>query len=412
MNTIKKTRKKFQFDPWLISSSLALITIGILMVTSASMVISERQFNYPFHFLFHQLAYLSLGLIFGAFVFRLSLERWQMVGNYLFIICLILLILVLIPGMGHKVNGSMRWIGMGPLTLQVSELAKLSVVLYLAGYLVRREEEIQTEVFGFIKPMILLGIISVLLLLEPDFGATTVIMTTSLGMMFLGRVRLWQFSALFLLVAGALILLAVSSPYRLQRITTFLHPWENPYDSGYQLTQSLIAFGRGGFFGVGLGNSVQKLFYLPEAQTDFLFAVLAEELGFWGELVVIGLFVVLVARALYIGRQAYLLEKHFEAYLAFGFSLWLGFQAMINIGVNSGLLPTKGLTLPLMSYGGNSLLINCVVLAILLRISHDCKGIIPSTRIKAHTISRHSHQKNNQSVNRYTNKEKAWRRYE
>lgn len=193
-------------------------------------------------------------------------------------------------------------------------------------------------------------------------------------MMFLARVKLSQFAVLFLIVIGALIVLAVSSPYRLQRITTFLHPWENPFDSGYQLTQSLIAFGRGGFAGVGLGNSIQKLFYLPEAQTDFLFAVLAEEVGLIGEFIVIALFTLLVGRAFYIGRQALSNQQPFEAYTAFGFGLWLGIQAMINMGVNSGLLPTKGLTLPFMSYGGNSLLINCVVLAILLRISHDCRG--------------------------------------
>lgn len=376
----KRSNTALQLDPWILASSISLILIGLLMVTSASMVISERQFDYPFHFLIHQCGYLILGIIFGIFAFRLSLAQWRILGTYLFIACLILLVLVLVPGIGHRINGSMRWIGFGPLTLQVSELAKFSVVLYLAGYLVRREEEIQTSLFGFIKPMFLLAIISLLLLMEPDFGATTVILGTALGMMFLANVRLWQFSALFIIVASALAVLAFSSPYRLQRITTFLHPWENPFDSGYQLTQSLIAFGRGGFLGVGLGNSIQKLFYLPEAQTDFLFAVLAEELGFIGECLVVMLFMVLIGRALYIGKRAYLSEKFFEAYIAFGFSFWLGFQAMINIGVNSGLLPTKGLTLPLMSYGGNSLLINCVVLALLLRIGNDCR--LPVARVK------------------------------
>lgn len=366
--------RKFYLDPWILLTSLSLIIIGLLMVTSASMVISERQFNYPFHFLLHQIAYLLLGAAIGVVAFRLDLTQWRIVGTYLFIACLFLLLLVFFPGIGHKVNGSTRWLGVGPLTMQVSELAKFSVVLYLSGYLVRREEEIQTSLFGFLKPLFLLSIISILLLLEPDFGATTVILFTSLGMMFLARVRLWQFIMLFLIITSALAILAVASPYRLQRITTFLHPWENPFDSGYQLTQSLIAFGRGGVFGVGLGNSIQKLFYLPEAQTDFLFAVLAEELGFLGEFIVIGLFIVLVGRALMVGKQALLQEKTFEAYVAFGFALWLGIQAMINIGVNSGLLPTKGLTLPLMSYGGNSLLINCLLLAILLRISHDCRA--------------------------------------
>lgn len=380
MNLTRKKRIGFQLDPWILASSISLVLIGLLMVASSSMVISERQFDTPFHFLIHQCGYLVIGVIFGIFAFRLSLDQWRILGTYLFLACLILLFLVLIPGVGHRINGSMRWIGFGPLTLQVSELAKFSVILYLAGYLVRRGQEIQDKLFGFIKPMFLLSIISLLLLLEPDFGATTVILGTALGMMFLANVRLWQFLALFALVAGALVVLAISSPYRLQRITTFLHPWENPFDSGYQLTQSLIAFGRGGFMGVGLGNSIQKLFYLPEAQTDFLFAVLAEELGFVGECVVITLFIILIGRALLIGKRAYVMGRLFEAYVAFGFSFWLSFQAMINIGVNSGLLPTKGLTLPLMSYGGNSLLINCIVLALLLRVSHECRDPVATPR--------------------------------
>lgn len=372
--------KQLYLDPWILVSSIALLLLGLLMVTSASMVISEQHFNYPFHFLLHQLAYLCLGIVVGFFAFQLSLERWQAISGYLFIIAIFLLFLVLVPGIGHKVNGSTRWIGFGPLTIQVSELAKFSVILYLASYLVRRDQEIQDSVFGFLKPLLLLGIIAVFLLLEPDFGATTVILFTALGMMFLARVKLWQFIALFALIAGALIILAISSPYRLQRITSFLHPWQNAFDSGYQLTQSLIAFGRGGIFGVGLGNSVQKLFYLPEAQTDFLFAVLAEELGFIGECAILFLFMLLVGRAMKVGKKALLSEKTYEAYVAFGFALWLGIQAMINIGVNAGLLPTKGLTLPLMSYGGNSLLVNCLVLAILLRISHDCRSFA-STKI-------------------------------
>jgi cell division protein FtsW len=235
----------------------------------------------------------------------------------------------------------------------------------------RRKAEIETSVVGFLKPISLLAIVAILLLIEPDFGAAIVILCTSLAMTFIARVQLWQFSVFLLIIAGILMILAVSSPYRLERITTFLHPWENAFDSGYQLTQSLIAFGRGGILGVGLGNGIQKLFYLPEAQTDFLFAVLAEELGFLGECLIIALFVILVGRAFYLSLKMYQKQKYFAAYVAFGFALWLGVQAMINIGVNSGLLPTKGLTLPLMSYGGNSLLINCIVIAILLRISHD-----------------------------------------
>jgi cell division protein FtsW len=264
-----------------------------------------------------------------------------------------------------------RWINLGPLSLQVSELAKFSVILYLSSYLVRRAEEVQTKVIGFMKPMLILALASVLLLLEPDFGAMVVIMATALAMMFLAGVRLWQYAVLFLLVATGLAGLALSSPYRMARLTGFLHPWANQFDSGYQLTQSLIAFGRGGIFGVGLGDSIQKLFYLPEAHTDFLFAVLAEELGLLGEIGVIALFGVLVGRAIWLGRKAYELGEYFSSFLAYGLGLWIAFQAMVNIGVNAGLLPTKGLTLPLMSYGGSSVLINCVVVAVLLRISSD-----------------------------------------
>jgi cell division protein FtsW len=372
---------KYPLDPWILAASLSLIAIGLLMLTSASMVISERQFNYPFHFLFHQSAYLLLGFTFAVMAFRISPHYWRVIGVYLFVICLFLLVLVLIPGVGHKVNGSIRWIGLGPITFQVSELTKFSIILYLAGYAVRRNEEIQSSLWGFLKPLFLLGVVSVLLLLEPDFGATTIIFLTSFSLLFLAGVRIWQFIALFTLVAGVLSILAMSLPYRLERITTFLHPWENPFDSGYQLTQSLIAFGRGGVFGMGLGNGVQKLFYLPEAQTDFLFAVLAEEFGFVGECVVMLLFILLVGRALHIAKNAH--DKSFEAYVAYGFALWIGIQAMISIGVNSGMLPTKGLTLPFMSYGGNSLLINCIMLAILLRIAHGVRTT-PKPRVSTH----------------------------
>jgi len=248
----------------------------------------------------------------------------------------------------------------------------------LSSYLVRRADEVQTRAIGFLKPMLILGLVALLLLLEPDFGAMAVIMATALGMMFLAGVRLWQYVVLFLMVVAGLVGLAFSSPYRMARLTAFLHPWANQFDSGYQLTQSLIAFGRGGIFGVGLGDSIQKLFYLPEAHTDFLFAVLAEELGLVGELVVLALFGVLVGRALWLGRKAYELGEYFSAFLAYGLGLWIAFQAMVNIGVNAGLLPTKGLTLPLMSYGGSSVLINCVVVAVLLRMSSDLAPLLQS----------------------------------
>lgn len=367
------TKPVFSFDRWLLMGTLPLIALGLLMVASASMVISDRQFGTPFHYLLRQGIYLGVGFLLALLVMQISLHFWRRISGYLLLFSLICLAIVLIPGIGHAVNGSSRWISFGFFQFQVSELAKFCVIVYMASYLTRHQEEVRTRVSGFIKPMSILCVVAVLLLLEPDFGATTVIFITALGMLFLAGVRLWQFIVLLLMGSGALAVLAISSPYRLQRLTTFLNPWSNPFDSGYQLTQSLIAFGRGGIFGVGLGNSIQKLFYLPEAHTDFLFAVLAEELGLLGELAVVALFMLIVGRALLIARNAGEQGKSFASYLAYGLGLWLGLQALISVGVNCGMLPTKGLTLPLMSYGGSSLLMSFVVIAILLRIAYESK---------------------------------------
>lgn len=366
-------RKVVMFDPWFVFAVCCLLAIGLVMVTSASMAMADRQFGDAFHFATRQAIYLTLGLLIAAPILRIDSWFWQKTGGFWLLASLAALFLVLIPGIGHQVNGSMRWIGVGPIGMQVSELAKLGMVIFLAGYLVRRQEEVQNQISGFLKPMALLGLVGGLLLLEPDFGATVVITGTTLGMLFLAGVQLRQFILLLLLVVVALALLAISAPYRMQRLTSFLDPWANQFDSGYQLTQSLIAFGRGGLFGVGLGNSVQKLFYLPEPHTDFLFAVLAEELGLIGVFVVITLYIILVGRALWIGYQAQKMEEYFSAYLAYGLGLWLGMQAMINMGVNAGVLPTKGLTLPLLSYGGSSMLIMCIVIALLLRIDHEVR---------------------------------------
>lgn len=362
-----------RYDPYLIFAAIALVGMGVLMVASASIDISDKFYGEPFHYLYRQLAYLALGVALSWYAFQVELIKWQEYSVAILMATLVLLALVLIPGIGHQVNGSMRWLGVGPVGIQVSELAKFAVIMYLAGYLVRRHDEVRNRIRGFLKPLMLIGVVAILLLREPDFGATTVIVVTALGMLFLAGVRLWQFIFLFVLVALAMTLLAISSPYRMARLTTFLNPWVNQYASGYQLTQSLIAFGRGSWFGVGLGQSVEKLFYLPEAQTDFLFAVLTEELGLIGAFVVIGLFALLVWRALNIGKRAQLLGQYYAAYVAYGFSLWLSLQVMINIGVNTGILPTKGLTLPLMSYGGSSMLINCVAIAVLIRIDHEAR---------------------------------------
>lgn len=361
------------YDRLLLIAAGGLLLLGLLMVASSSIVISERQFHTPFHYLFRQVIYLSLGLFLALITLRIEIKFWERMSTLFLFLSLALLVLVLIPGIGHSVNGSMRWIGLGLFGMQCSEIAKVAVILFMAGYCVRREDELRSQFSGFLKPMVIIAIFAVLLLKEPDFGAVVVILTTSLGILFLAGVPLGQFIVLLLFAASGVGILAVSSPYRLARMTTFLDPWQNQFDSGYQLTQSLIAFGRGGWFGVGLGESIQKLFYLPEAHTDFLFAVIAEELGLMGALLVIALFVLFVYRAFVIGRKAYKQDLKYHAYVAYGLALLIGLQAIINIGVNSGMLPTKGLTLPLMSYGGSSMLVNCVVIAILLRIDFESR---------------------------------------
>lgn len=359
------------YDIWFVFAAIAIISLGLLMMTSASIVISDKLFHQPFYFLFKQLMFLTLGVLIGGVIIQIEIEQWEKLGGYLLLGVMLLLALVLIPGIGHSANGSARWIGIGPLGFQVSELAKFAVVVYIAGYLVRRNAEIQRQLSGFLKPMFILGTIAVLLLREPDFGATVVVTITALGMMFLAGMRLRHFVALLLLAIMALAVIAISAPYRLLRLTSFINPWARPFDSGYQLTQSLIAFGRGGWSGTGLGKSIQKMLYLPEAHTDFLFAVITEELGLIGALIVIALFLLLTLRIFYIGREAQRLNLHFSGFLAYGFGLWIAIQFIVSIGVNSGLLPTKGLTLPLMSYGGSSLLVNCIVLAVLLRIDYE-----------------------------------------
>ncbi len=360
-----------RIDKVLLVTVLALLVYGLLMVTSASMVISDRIYSYPFHYFFRQAVYIVIGIVLAFFAWRVPLIVWRKASGYLVVAGLVLLVLVLIPGIGRSVNGSRRWINLVVITLQVSELMKLFMVLYLARYIERFQDEIQMQWKGFIKPLVLMLLTAALLLLEPDFGTAAVIIMTGLVMLYLSGARLWPFIILMLLVAGGLGLLAVTSPYRLARLTTFLNPWHSPFGAGYQLTQSLIAFGRGGVFGVGLGNSIQKLFYLPEAHTDFVFAVIAEELGLVGELLLIALFVILIVRIFRLGARAYALGSLFESFMAYGMGTWLALQAFINMGVNAGILPTKGITLPFISYGGSSMLVNCVVVGILLRLSFE-----------------------------------------
>lgn len=359
------------YDRWLIYIVLSLLVFGLLMVASASIVVSDHELHQPFYFFSKQLIYIIAGVVLGSMIVQVEIRYWEKLSSALIVGAILLLALVLIPGLGHSVNGSTRWIGVGPIGIQVSELAKLAVVIYMASYLVRNHVEVRTSLNGFLKPMGLLAVMAVLLLREPDFGATVVIMATALGMMFLAGMQLRHFVLLLLIVLIALSILAISEPYRMARLTSFLNPWANAFKGGYQLTQSLIAFGRGGWFGVGLGKSIQKLFYLPEAHTDFLFAVIAEELGLVGMLVLTTLFVLLVARIFLIGLRAQRLEHYFAGFMAYGLGLWIAIQFTVSIGVNCGILPTKGLTLPLVSYGGSSMLVNCMVIALLLRIDYE-----------------------------------------
>lgn len=372
MNIFSKDKQAaFYYDYWLILVVSSLLAIGFLLLASASLGISDKWYHNPFHFLSHQTIYLAVSIVISFFLKQIPLNSWEKISGYLLLASMFLLMLVLIPGIGRTVNGSTRWVRLGIISLQVSEFAKFAMVIYIASYLSRRQDEVRAGIKGFAKPLVLLGIISFLLILEPDFGAIVVMILTMLGMMYLAGVRLWQFIILLLLVGTALGTLAIISPYRLLRLTSFLNPWAKPFDSGYQLIQSLIAFGRGGIFGAGLGNSIQKLFYLPEAHTDFLFAVLAEEFGIFGQVIVLSLFSFLIARSFHLGRIAAKIKNWFASYLAYGLGLLIGLQMIINVGVNIGLLPTKGLTLPFMSYGGSSMLFNCMIIAILLRVHHE-----------------------------------------
>jgi cell division protein FtsW len=382
----RQSSKAWPMDYWLVGSSLALIILGLIMVGSASVSVAEKQAGNAFYFLWRQLLYTGIGVFIALIITRIPLRTWQSLGPWLIAVSLILLLLVFIPGLGRTVNGSARWISVAGFNMQPSEVVKLFAVIYLAGYLVRQQHAIKTSLGGFLRPLALFVILVLFLLLEPDFGAAAVILTTAVMMMWLGGVRVTQFAVLVVSVAGVLFVLALISPYRLQRMTAFMNPWADPFDSGFQLTQALIAFGRGEWFGVGLGSSVQKLFYLPEAHTDFLFAVLAEELGLVGVVIVMLLFTILVLRALHIGRSAEKRERPFAGFIAYGLGIWIGLQAFINIGVNMGVLPTKGLTLPFMSYGGSSIVVMCTALGLLLRVDYETRRDDRNTQRSKHPV--------------------------
>ncbi|TQP14192.1 cell division protein FtsW [Vibrio cholerae] len=360
------------FDRQLVWIAFGLMLIGLVMVTSASFPISSRLTDQPFHFMFRHAIFLLLAFLTSSMVLQVPLDRWMKYSSLLLGISFFLLIVVLV--VGKSVNGASRWIPLGLFNLQPAEVAKLSLFIFMSGYLVRKHDEVRQTFFGgFLKPIMVFGTLAVLLLGQPDLGTVIVMLVTLFGMLFIAGAKLSQFLALMVAGVLAVVALIVAEPYRVRRVTSFLDPWEDPFGSGYQLTQSLMAFGRGEWFGQGLGNSIQKLEYLPEAHTDFVFAVLAEELGFIGVLLVLVLIFSLVLKAIFIGKKAFQHDQQFGGYLAFGIGIWFAFQTLVNVGAAAGMVPTKGLTLPLISYGGSSLIIMSVAVSILLRIDHECR---------------------------------------
>ena len=366
-----RLRTELQIDSVLLTIVLALLLGGFVILASASISISDSATDNPFFYVQRQLFAAAIGGAAGFVCLYVPMQVWRSLSLLLLFVGLALLVVVLLPGVGQEVNGSTRWLRLGVINLQVSEPARFCFLIYLAGYLVRQNKSLRDEFTGFLRPMIVLTVACVLLLAEPDFGAAVVLLATALVMMFVAGARLRDFFLFFMVAAVAMVALVLTEPYRVKRVTGFLDPWADPFNSGFQLTQSLIAIGRGEWFGVGIGESVQKLFYLPEAHTDFVFAVYAEEFGLLGSLLLIGLFFALLWRVFKLAMRAADAERFFEAYIAIGFGTWLGIQAFINIGVNMGLLPTKGLTLPLISYGRSSLIITMVCISLLFRIHHE-----------------------------------------
>lgn len=362
------------YDQMLLWVTLILLGLGLVMVYSASIAIAEADKDVGYqstYYLIRQAIFIVIGLSAALVTFQVPIAGWQKMAPYLFLLGLFLLVLVLIPGVGRNVNGSQRWLSLFVINLQPSELMKLFAAMYVADYAVRKAPQMDSIVKGFLPMVAVMVLVGYLLLREPDFGAFAVIAAVSISILWLGGINVKIFIALLALLPVAIYALIVSSPYRMQRVIGFMDPWADPYGKGYQLSHALIAFGRGEWFGVGLGGSVEKLLYLPEAHTDFLLAVIAEELGFVGVLTVLGLFCWIIIRAFGIGKEAVANERYFAALLAQGLGVWMGVQGIINIGVNMGVLPTKGLTLPLLSFGGSGILANCIAMAVLLRIDFE-----------------------------------------
>ena len=369
-----RSENQLKIDLILLGAGFILLMIGMVMVSSASIAIADDQHGDPFFFLKKQFLAALIGCCVAFIGMFIPIRTWKNLSLPLLLLGIILLIIVFIPDIGRTVNGSTRWISVAGINFQVSEPARLCLLIYVAGYLVRRNRQLRESISGFIPPIIILCIACGLLLFEPDYGASVVLLLSIMPMLFSAGARIRDFTIFVAISMIGMTVIAFLTPERIERLYTFLEPWEYSQQGGFQLTQSLIAFGRGDWFGVGLGNGVQKLFYLPEVHTDFIFAVLVEELGLFGALVMILLFTILVVRIFQIALKAARLERLFEAYLSIGIGSWLAIQTCINIGVNIGALPTKGLTLPLVSYGRSSLIITIIAIGMILRISHEISG--------------------------------------
>jgi len=359
------------YDRTLLWLTLGLACLGFVMVTSASMPIGQRLSDDPFYFAKRDAFYLLLSFGLSMITLRIPMDVWQRYSSGMLLVSMVMLLVVLV--VGSSINGASRWIALGPLRIQPAELSKLSLFCYLASYLVRKVEEVRSNFWGFCKPMCVMVVLAVLLLAQPDLGTVVVLFVTTLAMLFLAGAKLWQFLSIIGSGIFAVILLVIAEPYRMRRVTSFWNPWEDPFGSGYQLTQSLMAFGRGEFWGQGLGNSVQKLEYLPEAHTDFIFSILGEELGYFGVVLTLLMVFFVAFRAMSIGRKALEIDQRFSGFLACSIGVWFSFQTLVNVGAAAGMLPTKGLTLPMISYGGSSLLIMSTAIVLLMRIDFETR---------------------------------------
>jgi cell division protein FtsW len=392
------SRNNATFDRTYVLLAVSMYMIGLIMVASSSMPVAERLFNDPFHFVNRHMIYICISIVIAIIVLQIPMRIWHQHSGFLLITAIFLLVVVLL--VGRTVNGSTRWIVIGPITIQAAEPAKLYFFCYLSAYLVRRRDEVMENIKGFAKPLVVFALLGALLLMQPDLGTIIVMFVTTFGLLFLAGAKLWQFACVSAVGISLLSALAYFSPYRWARVTGFLDPWQDPFGSGYQLTQSLMAYGRGEIFGQGLGNSIQKLEYLPEAHTDFVMAILGEEFGFIGVFVVLILSLVLVIKALLLGRSAVKKEKYFEGFYAYAIGIWFSFQTAVNIGASAGIVPTKGLTMPLISSGGSSMIMMTIALVVLMRIDHEMRvQSIQATGSKSSKKSKKTAKKTIKKIN-------------